>query len=155
MTCLPSSRLVNQCVLRQSARKVTLKDSTDALFGRFAGPREVDLHTILVRPQVHDLAGELRSVVTGQVEVVRIPAHWITPAVEHHALQVVGQDRFTDSADIVKGMHQAGEESLEVLAQGELHVAHPRVTQGQGKTIEPMPLPVAEVSPVELALLAR
>src|SRR5208282_3521352 len=31
---------------------------------RFSRPAEVDLHSVLVSPQVHDLTGELRSVIT-------------------------------------------------------------------------------------------
>lgn len=31
--------------------------------GRLPGPREVDLHLVLIGPQIHALTGELRSVV--------------------------------------------------------------------------------------------
>lgn len=34
--------------------------------GRLAGPREVDLHTVLIRPQIHDLAREFCPIIAEQ-----------------------------------------------------------------------------------------
>ena len=76
------------------------------------------------------------------------------PVLEHHGLHVVGHRYLGHPSQVVKGMHHAGEQSLEILSLRELHVAHSRVTECQHKQIQAMVEKVAEVRPVELALLA-
>src|SRR5664280_3843970 len=44
---------------------------------------------------------------------------------------------------------------MDVLALGELDVAHARVAQRQGEAVKPASAPVAEVAPVHLALFTR
>src|SRR5438105_15082478 len=36
------------------------------IVGRLSRPREVDPHLVVIRPQIHDLTGELRPVITEQ-----------------------------------------------------------------------------------------
>ena len=65
MICVASFSVANQCTSRHSARNVPLNDSVRVV-GRLAWPGEIDVRPIVIRPQIHALTGELRSVVAEQ-----------------------------------------------------------------------------------------
>src|SRR5215831_17757959 len=94
-------------------------------------------------------------VVTCKIQETRIPTHSPLLVLQHHGFHVVGQRHLGHTSQIVKGMHHATEQSLQILPLRELDVAHPRIAKCQRKQIEMMVEKVAEVRPVELALLAR
>src|SRR5215469_12965284 len=94
-------------------------------------------------------------VVTCKIQETRIPTHSPLLVLQHHGFHVVGQRHLGHTSQIVKGMHHATEQGLQILPLCELDVAHSRIAKCQRKQIEMMVEKVAEVRPVELALLAR
>src|SRR5688572_26068067 len=62
---LASDKEANRCVRRHSLRNVPLKDSMKALSVGLPG-REVDLHLVVMSPQIQRLSGELPAVIAEQ-----------------------------------------------------------------------------------------
>jgi hypothetical protein len=81
MSCLASARVSNQWTLRHSSRKVPLKDSINAL--SVGLPREVDLGTALVGPQIHGLAREFAAIAAEQ-QFRRAPLALQSVQCSHH-----------------------------------------------------------------------
>jgi hypothetical protein len=75
--------------------------------------------------------------------------------IEHHRLHVVGQHRCGHSAEELERVHHAVQQRLHILPLSELDILHPRPAQRQREAVKPLTIPVAEVAPVHLSLLAR
>src|SRR6266496_5759527 len=94
------------------------------------------------------------SVVSGELQELFVESQLAGDLFDQHRLHAIREDAFGDAAEVVEGMHHAVQQVMDVLALRELEVAHARVRQREREAVETATIPVAEMAPVHLALLA-
>src|SRR5262249_971353 len=95
------------------------------------------------------------TVITGELQELLLEVQLAAMAIDQHGFHAVGEDTFSHAAEIMEGMHHATQQVMDILPLCELQIAHARVAQREPEGVKPTALPVAEMPPVHLTLLAR